>query len=311
MKYPGFILATLILVLVVCSSVAAQTSGSSKARSKPAKSPARAHQNVAARKSRSSVAKRKQAKAVSSRRVQRLSRAFIVSADLNPMGRQLLSTRSRSAYAGVEAYARKHAADDAGSLAWLVAGYAHLLDNDPAKAVAALTRARPHAGDLSDYVDFFLGNANAALGNFAAALATWRDFDTEYPDSLFVRDVKLSYARELTASGRASEALAVLEKYRNPARPDVELAVGRAYLKIGDYGKAVQALRRVYYAYPLLNGGRGGAGCLGWFDFHGSATAAQLRGTESPRRLAGASSPQFRSRPRVPSPAGPSHAGRP
>ena len=50
------------------------------------------------------------------------------------MARQLLQDRTPAAYAGVEAYARRHASEDAGALAWLVVGYAHVLDKDYAKA---------------------------------------------------------------------------------------------------------------------------------------------------------------------------------
>ena len=61
-------------------------------------------------------------------RVQRVRRAFVASADLKPMARQLLQDRTPAGYAGVEKYARAHH-DEAGSLAWLVAGYAHVLDH--------------------------------------------------------------------------------------------------------------------------------------------------------------------------------------
>ena len=56
------------------------------------------------------------------------------------MARQLLQDRTPAAYAGVEAYARRHASEDAGSLAWLVVGYAHIVDHDYAKAIDPLKR---------------------------------------------------------------------------------------------------------------------------------------------------------------------------
>ena len=85
--------------------------------------------------------------------------AFVASASLKPMARQLLQDRTPAAYAGVEAYARHHAQEDAGALAWLVLGYAHILDKDYAKAVDPLNRAKPKAGDLGDYVSYYLGTA--------------------------------------------------------------------------------------------------------------------------------------------------------
>ena len=85
--------------------------------------------------------------------------AFVASTSLKPMARQLLQDRTPAAYAGVEAYARRHTQEDAGALAWLVLGYAHILDKDYAKAVDPLSRAKARAGDLGDYVSFYLGTA--------------------------------------------------------------------------------------------------------------------------------------------------------
>lgn len=62
------------------------------------------------------------------------------------MARQLLQDRTPAGYAGVEAFARRHAKEDAGALAWLVLGYGHILDRDYVKAIDPLNRAKPHAG---------------------------------------------------------------------------------------------------------------------------------------------------------------------
>jgi len=62
------------------------------------------------------------------------------------MARQLLQDRSPAAYAGVEAFARRHGKEDAGALAWLVVGYAHTLDRDYVRAIEPLNRAKPRAG---------------------------------------------------------------------------------------------------------------------------------------------------------------------
>ena len=88
------------------------------------------------------------------------------------MARQLLQDRTPAAYAGVEAYARRHAQEDAGALAWLVLGYAHVLDKDYAKAVDPLNRAKTQAGDLGDYVSFYLGTAYFQSGKTAEAVTT-------------------------------------------------------------------------------------------------------------------------------------------
>ena len=183
-------------------------------------------------------------------RVRRIRQAFVASADLRPMAQQLIQDRSVAGYAGVEAYARAHAREDAGALAWLVLGYAHVLDHEYAKAIDPLSRAKPLAGDLGDYVAYYLGTCYLQTGRQAEGLATLADFATTYPDSLLVRDAHLSYASALLTDGRASEAVELLEKDRLPARSDIELALGRAYSALGQTAKAAEALANVYYNMP-------------------------------------------------------------
>ncbi len=190
-------------------------------------------------------------RAAVTRRTRRANRAFIVSSDLKPMARQLLEDRTRAGYAAMEAYARRHAKDDAGELARLVLGYAHLLDHDYVRTVEALKRVPSEGGELDDYIGYFLGTAYAESGDGVHALQFLRDFESKFPGSIFTRDAALAYAKALAAQNQLPEAVAVLEAHRNPPRADFELALGRAYLKTGDNRKALEALRQVYFAMPL------------------------------------------------------------
>ncbi len=187
----------------------------------------------------------------SSPRLRRMHQAFVKSSDLKPMARQLLQDRSAPAYAGVEAYARRHTREDAGALAWLVLGYSRLQDNDYAKAIDALNRAKPSAGDLGDYVDSYLAAAYFQSGRKAETIALLADFDAKYPESVLLRDVHVQYANAVMADGRPGEAAAILEKYRLPTRSDIELALGRAYAADGHNDKAVIALRNLYLTMPV------------------------------------------------------------
>jgi hypothetical protein len=101
-----------------------------------------------------------------------MHQAFVASATLKPMARQLLQDRNPQAYAGVESFARKHSADDAGSLAWLAVGYAHFLDHDYPKAIDPLSRAKPHAGDIGDYVAYYLAASYLQSGRTPEAVAS-------------------------------------------------------------------------------------------------------------------------------------------
>lgn len=183
-------------------------------------------------------------------RVRRIRQAFVASATLRPMAQQLIADRTPAAYAGVEAYARAHAKEDAGALAWLVVGYAHFLDHDCTKAIEPLNRAKPMAGDLGDYIAYYIGTCYLQTGRQAEGMAALANFGATYPDSLLIRDAHLSYANALLGEGRAAEAAELLEKTRLPARSDIEFAIGKAYASLGQTPKASEALTNVYYNMP-------------------------------------------------------------
>jgi len=183
-------------------------------------------------------------------RVRRIRQAFVASTTLRPMAKQLIQDRSPAGYAGVEAYARAHSKEDAGALAWLVVGYARVLDKDCVKAIEPLNRAKPLAGDLGDYVAFYLGSCYLQTGHQAEGIAALANFGATYPDSLLVRDANLSYASALIGENRVSEAVDVLEKSRLPVRSDIEFALGRAYAILGQSAKAADTFSNIYYTMP-------------------------------------------------------------
>ena len=166
------------------------------------------------------------------------------------MAQQLIQDRTPAAYAGVEAYARAHAKEDAGALAWLAVGYAHVIDHEYAKAIDPLNRAKPLAGDLGDYVAYYLGLCYLQTGRQAEGMATLATFSSAYPDSLLARDAHLAYANGLLSEGRAAEAAEILEKDRLPVRSDIEFAVGKAYAALGQTSKAAEAFSNVYFNMP-------------------------------------------------------------
>ncbi len=237
-----FLLVVAIAALFCTSAFCAQTADTStKSTSKRFAKPSHTKAK--------SKAKRK--KTVSPQRIRRMHRAFVASTELKPMARQLLDNRSPAAYAGVEAYARKHAHDDAGVLANLALGYAHILDHEPAKAIAPLKLAQARAGDLADYTAHFLGASYQATGQSDLAIASLSDFTTKYPDSIFVRDAAVNYGNALVTSGDPAQAAALLEKYRRPYRSDLEYAYGRALLRSGDATRGADVLRHMYFSTPL------------------------------------------------------------
>lgn len=167
------------------------------------------------------------------------------------MAQQLIQDRTPAAYSGVQAYAVRHSKEDAGALAWLVIGYARIMDKNYVQAIDPLNRAKPHAGDLGDYADFYLGTAYYQTGRMAEAVATLSNFDKNYPESLLIRDTHVLFANALVADGRATEAIELLEADRQPVRADLELALGRAYEAANQPAKALTVFRNLYYTMPM------------------------------------------------------------
>ncbi|HMB82712.1 MAG TPA: transglycosylase SLT domain-containing protein [Terriglobales bacterium] len=231
-----------LLWLGFLQPAAAQSKSTAPAKSTPAK-------RTSVKKKTAASGNKKKRKTISPH-VRRVRRAFVASASLRPMAQQLLQDRTPTAYAGVEAYARRHAKEDAGALAWLVVGYARTLDHDYGKAIDPFNRAKAGASELGDYVAYYLGDAYLKTAHSAEALSTLADFDKKFPDSLLIRDAHLVYANALLEEARAQEAAALLEKDRIPVRGDVELAVGRAYEAAGEKEKAASAFRNVYFNLP-------------------------------------------------------------
>ena len=131
-----------------------------------------------------------------------MTRAFVASADLKVMARQLEENRTPAAYAGVEEYARRHAGSDAGALAWLAVGYSRYLDQQYAQAIGALEMARPQAGELTDYVQYLEAVCYAGQGNSAKVVELLRDFDGQMPESIFQNEVVDVYGNALTSLGQ-------------------------------------------------------------------------------------------------------------
>lgn len=228
----------LILLVSVPAGFSLQTS---KKKSSSAKSSSAKSKKAAADAKKKALAKRK---------LGYIKRAFVASADLRPMAQQLLENRTPQAYQGVEAYARKHAKDDAGPLAWVVVGYAHYLDKDFISARSAWDRSRPLEPLLGDYLAYMRALAYQGENNRAAVLETLDGFDEKYPDSLQSHDAAMLYASALMATNAPDRAVAFLEKHRQPVKADIEITLARAYLAAGDKTKASAIFHKLYFEIP-------------------------------------------------------------
>ena len=230
--------ALLILLVSVPAGFSLQAP---QKKSSSAKSPSAKSKKAAAEAQKKALAKRK---------LGHIKRAFVASADLRPMAQQLLENRTPQAYQGVEAYARKHAKDDAGPLAWVVVGYAHYLDKDYASARSSWTRGKSLEPLLGDYLAYMQALAYQGENNHAAVLETLDGFDDKYPDSLQSHDAAMLYASALMATGAPAKAAEFLEKHRQPVKSDIEITLARAYLAAGDKGKASDIFHKLYFEMP-------------------------------------------------------------
>ncbi len=136
-------------------------------------------------------------------------------------------------------------------MAWMAIGYAHLLDKQYDAAVPAMQTARLHVGELADYNDLFLAQALSGSGQALTAATALADFDKKYPDSILKRDAAMVRAEALISAGEAATAVKVLEPLRSMNRADVELALGRGYVAVGDQPQAISALTHVYADFPI------------------------------------------------------------
>ncbi|HEX4603366.1 MAG TPA: tetratricopeptide repeat protein, partial [Candidatus Angelobacter sp.] len=229
----------LIFLFVILVSLQAGSSGQTSRKQTP---------STKAKKKGATASTQKTTAA--SRKLGHIKRAFVASSDLRPMAQQLLENRSPQAYAGVEAYARKHAKDDAGSLAWLVVGYAHYLDKDYASARSSWERSAPLTPLLGDYLDYLQAAAYQGENNPAAVVQALDGFDQKYPDSLQAHDAAMLYAGALMAANAPQRAAAFLEKHRRPLKADIEITLARAYLAAGDKSKASDIFHKLYFEMP-------------------------------------------------------------
>ena len=256
MKSKSLPLAIFLVAALAATSVCAQDQSQSAPKKSSTKSSSKSSSKTKSKSSakKTSRSKRRELtpaqKAALVKRAQRAHRAFVASSELRPMAQQLLEARTPPAYEGVEAYARKHAKEDAGALASLVLGYAHFLDHDFAKAIPDLKRAELNAGEIGDYTDYFLATCYFSTNAPDSAHHILADFSTRHPDSILQRDAAMLDANVLLSMGQAKQVIARLEPYRQPYHTDIELLIGRALLRSGDTAKGGEILRRIYYTAP-------------------------------------------------------------
>ena len=172
-------------------------------------------------------------------------------AELKPLTDGLLGNRTSDTYSTIEAYIKKNEGTEAAALAWFALANARLQDKNYPAALLALENAQVKSGLLDDYIYYLRSQIYAELAMPERVLETLTDFRSRYPDSLWKSEAALAQAKALMSSGRERDAVNVLLENRSPGRADIELALGRAYLKAGERSQGVAILRRIFFRSPL------------------------------------------------------------
>ena len=225
-----------------------KSSGSSRTRTgEKAKSthrkPGRRHRRTRYRASR----------AVRAARTARIRRAFIASSELRPMAQQLATMRTPEAYAGVNAYARRHTGD-AAAAAYLALGHAYLLDHRYIEAVENFRLARQDSKELGDIADFLAAEAAHDSSDNLDAEALLHGFAKRYPDSIFVDQAPELEANVLLALKNPTGAHLVLAAAQDTDAVDragYELALGQTEYALDRQQAAIDDFKRLLLDHPL------------------------------------------------------------
>jgi soluble lytic murein transglycosylase len=169
-----------------------------------------------------------------------------------PFARVALKSRDANSLTELERLARQSVAGTTDSgLTWFSLGYARLKNGEPVLAVTALELASQHPSGIEDYVSLHLGSAYLQAGQPEAAIQTLREFSHSHADSSLKRDAQQAMGNALVIAGKYREAIGLFESMRNPSRLEVELALGRAWIKAGDTSRGVRILQDLVYGSPL------------------------------------------------------------
>lgn len=172
-------------------------------------------------------------------------------AELKPLAYGLLDNPTSETYSAVEAYIKKNEETDAATLAWFTLANARLRDNNYPAALVALENAQVKSGLLDDYVYYLRAQIYAELAMPERVIETLKHFRGRYPDSLWKSDAALAQSKALILLRRERDAVDVLLENRAPGRTDIELALGRAYLKAGQSSQGAAVLRKIFFRSPL------------------------------------------------------------
>ena len=181
-----------------------------------------------------------------------LSSTGVPANQLERLTHHLFESPSAASSGAVERFAQAHTGTSEARLALLALGYEHFTDHDYNRAASALEKARQNPGPLSDYVQFLLAKSYAGANNSKSVVETLANFSERYSDSLLSSEAAILLAKAQIAEGNPKQAIALLERRRDPLNPEGELTLARAYVASSDFVASKEILRRLYYEMPTV-----------------------------------------------------------
>lgn len=153
-------------------------------------------------------------------------------------------------FSRLEEFANGNSISDADrNRALFALGYARIKTGQPKEAITSLEQVG--VSSIADYVVFNPGLAYFQAGRLQDAINTLQGFSSKYSDSLLKRDAAIVMANAFTAADKPREAIAILEHFRSVKSGDIELSLGRAWIKAGDVSRGAGILQDLVYSLPL------------------------------------------------------------
>jgi soluble lytic murein transglycosylase len=183
---------------------------------------------------------------------------------LEKLSRALKLPNAAAAYVQLSAFASRKSSGTLGMRASLALGYFDYGKGNYAQAAKWLARAE---GDplVADYALYWAAETDLALGRSADALAEFKRFRSEYPDSVMTDAALQSLGDAAFAANQPAEAVAALDAYsQTTQRPALLFLRGAAREQAGKPLDAVADYQAVYLRFATSEQARQASTKLGF-----------------------------------------------
>jgi soluble lytic murein transglycosylase len=170
---------------------------------------------------------------------------------LEELSRELKDEHPRSAYDQLSAFAERKSSGVLGARASLALGYFDYSNGQYAQAAKWLERARQDPL-LREYAEYWSAENDLAQGRSAEALAEFKQFRRDFPDSVMTEQALEALGDAAIAANQPGEAVAALDAYPDtPHRPGLVFLRGEAHEQAGEKQLAAADYQTVYLRFAV------------------------------------------------------------